>query len=222
MKLKQLLNKSGISKISVGQLYVLGIIALSIGFGVVLDGILFYGYPFFNSISASATTHATTSVILPYLLGMMSLYLITYQGYDLWDTILTKIMAVGFGLVAMQPCLSSYDEMVPKIGLLAQSPSVSNIIHSTGAIFGFVSMIIWIGFCFTKSNSKKPTEQKNKRNRWYRGCALASTLGIVWFIIGDMIFPGFPNVWLAEEFILLPIGVAVLIKAESFKWLNDK
>lgn len=206
------------------QLSVLGFVALTIAWFVVLAGNLGYGFSWFSSISESATTGNLTGQLLPYFLGMMSLFALCYKGYDKLDFWITKLMFVGFTIVSMQMCISPYNEMLPAIGLFAVAPTTSNMIHNIGAITGFGAMIYWISFCFTKSNKivSKQTKQKRIRNKIYQTCGILSCLGILWFVIGKYITPSLPNIWIAEMLILTPCAIAVLVKAETFGLLADK
>lgn len=198
-------------KESIAQLWILGFIAIMIALTVVFVGSIIYDYSWFSSISESATTNNTTSMILPFLLGMMALYTFTYKGYDKWDTLCTRLMAIGFTIVAMQPCISEFNNILPQIGISGVKPAISNLIHSIGAIVGFGSMIAWVGLCFTKSNDKI-TPNKRKRNKIYKTSAIIALLGILLFVLGP-IFKINNYVWLAEFIILVPIGFSILVKA---------
>lgn len=214
-------KKDSSSKMSYTSLITLGFVAMLIGIGVVLDGCLVYNLPFFTSISASATTGLMTGMLLPFGLGMMALFFFNYRGYDKTDEILAKIMAIGFTIVAMFPCSSIYTNGVESIGLLGLNPHSSNLIHSIGAVVGFASMAYWVGFQMTKGvMDEDKTVMKKWRNAVYRICFTLICFGILWFAIGDMIYPGGPNVWIAEEIILIPAGFACLVKGGGL--LKDK
>lgn len=213
------MKKDNSSKTSYISMIILGALAILLGFGVVLDGMVGYGYPFFSSISESATTGVEVGMILPFVLGAMSVFFLGYRGYDWVDNICAKVMALGSFGVAMQVCASQYSELYNKVGAFALSPHISNIIHGISAILLFGTMIFWIGTRFTKG-VLDPTPQKKWRNRIYKSCSLLALGGILWFIIGNWIFPGGPNVFIAEELILIPLGFAVMVKGGAF--LKDK
>lgn len=218
--MKKTVSNSQSSKSSYISMMFLAILAFILGFGVILDGMLVYDLPFFTSISESATTGAMTGMILPFVLGGMAIYFAGYRGYDLIDRICAKIMGLGAFGVAMQLCLSEYIETYEKVGLLGLTPSTSNIVHSMSALLLFGTMIYWVGCRFTKGvGDDDRTNMKKWRNRIYKTCAIMSLAGVLWFAIGNLIFPHGPNVWIAEELILLPMAVAIFTKAGG--WLKD-
>ena len=210
-------NSSKSSYISMMFLAILGFI---LGFGVILDGMLVYNFPFFTSISESATTGPETGMILPFVLGGMAIYFAGYRGYDLIDRICAKIMGLGAFGVAMQLCLSKYIKTYEKVGLLGLAPSTSNVVHSISALLLFGTMIYWVGCRFTKGvGDDDRTNMKKWRNRVYKTCALISLVGVIWFVLGPIVWPAGPNVWLAEQGVLLPMAVAIFTKAGG--WLKD-
>jgi hypothetical protein len=81
------------------------------------------------------------------LMVCVSLFLITYKGYDKRDQIVTTISGIaGFG-IAFFPCLKCPKEILP-IGIFQWSPSFSNKIHITSALIfftllGFNSMLLF-------------------------------------------------------------------------------
>lgn len=217
---RKLLEKNS-SKSSYLSMMFLAILAFTLGVGVVIDGMLVYHMPFFTSISESATTGPRTGMILPFVLGGMAIYFVGYVGYDLIDRICAKVMALGAAGVAMQVCQSDYLIGYDKVGLFGLAPSYSNVIHSISALLLFGTMIYWVGCRFTKGvGDDKKTTMKKWRNKIYKTCAIASLAGVLWFAIGNLIFPHGPNVWIAEEMILLPMSVAIFTKAGG--WLKDE
>lgn len=213
-------NTDNSSKSSYISMMFLAILAFVLGFGVILDGILVYNLPFFTSISESATTGAMTGMILPFVLGGMAIYFVGYRGYDTIDRICAKVMALGAFGVAMQLCSSKYIENYEKVGLLGLTPSISNIVHSVSALLLFGTMIYWVGCRFTKGvGDDDRTNMKKWRNRVYKTCALLSLFGVLWFIIGNYIWPTGPNIFIAEIEILIPLSIAIFTKAGG--WLKD-
>ncbi|NLB28777.1 MAG: hypothetical protein GX823_00890, partial [Clostridiales bacterium] len=117
------MNKS--PKYSHVQLAFLGFVALLIGIVCMLDVTLVYGLPALTSISESATTGNDAGMLLPFALGCMFTFGISYVGYCKVERILTRVMAVGFLVVAMQICDSVY-VVTERVGLLGLPPGVSH------------------------------------------------------------------------------------------------
>jgi peptidoglycan/LPS O-acetylase OafA/YrhL len=204
------------AKSSSNSLRVLGWLAIALGLVVILIGRTIYGVSWFTSISASATYYGT-AYILPFVLGGMSVYFWGYCGYTPLDRVCTKIMSLAAFLVAMFQCHSEFNNCLHKTGLLGLSPTCSNIVHTAAAVVLFATLIIWIGVFFRKTHTDRSRMSRRKRQR-----------NIVYLIASHLMFAGLiftvldlcgllkinlPLVWLWEELILLPAGIAILIKS---------
>lgn len=203
------------------QLFIMGILAIIIAPITLLDAMIVYDLPFLNSISESATIANQTSPILPVILGSLAIFGLSYKSKynSLGDTLCTKIMAIGFLLVALQMCGSDY-VIQNKVGAFGLSKDISNIAHSIGAIIGFGALLIWQAFYFTKSGTIK-TKEKIKRNRLYYTCSAISLLGIIFFIVGLII--NIPHITFWAEFIILTSsGISCIIKSSMLNILDDK
>ncbi|SDP27654.1 hypothetical protein SAMN04487897_16210 [Paenibacillus sp. yr247] len=196
------------SKLNLG---ILGFVALLLGAICLIDCTLVHGLPLITSISESATTGNRAGMILPFALGCMALYCAGYVGYCTSERIIVKIMAAGFVLVALQPCESIYITD-SKVGAFGASPAVSGLLHNIGALIGFGLMFVWIAFFFTRSNGKMTT-RKIWRNRIYMICSSAMISAISLFIVGNIVNMGSMLVFIAENFLLIPAGVAIIIKS---------
>lgn len=206
-------------KIARIQMAFLGIVALLIGIVCMLNVTLVYRLSPITSISESATTGNKAGMLLPFALGCMVTYCIAYTGYCLSERIIVRGMAVGFTIVAMQVCNSRYISE-SKVGLLGLSPPVSGIVHSIGALIGFGLMFIWIFFFFTKTDQVTPTPRKILRNRIYMVCSGIMLAGIMLIAVNMFTYMGDYLIFIAEEFLLIPAGIAVLIKSGAV--LRDK
>jgi hypothetical protein len=207
------------SKTSYLSLFSLGILAAVIGIGVVLDGLLVYGHPWFHSISDSATTGLETGMLLPFGLGGLAFFMLGYTGYDKVDNILAKLMAFGFFLVAMQPCSAGGSGLM-KIGAFGLTPAWSSHIHSIGALLGFGVMAYWVSIQFRKGVlDDDQTTMKKWRNRIYATVGWTMLSALIVVALGK-IFDWSTTIFWAEECLLLPASVAILVKSGAF--LKDK
>jgi len=200
------------------QLEAMGFVAIFIGPLVLFTTSVTYGLPFPQSISETGTIANRAGPILPFCLGALALFALTYaivHAYDKMDKIFTIGMAVGFTAVAMQMCSSEYVNL-GRVGLLGVSPETSNTIHIIGAIAGFGSMILWVMLCFRKSDKREGqrTKEKDTRNNvyFYFGLAMLLSLGLFVLNSAGVFGEGFPIVFVAECAMLLFGGIACLIK----------
>ena len=196
----------------------MGFIAIFIGPLVLFATMLIHGLPFPLSISETATIANRTAAILPFFLGALALFALTYAivyAYDRMDKIVTTGMFAGFTVVAMQMCHSPYVE-AQRVGLLGLPPAISGTVHTLGAVTGFGCLIIWVMFCFTKSDKiwHLQTNEKKQRNNCYFSLGLAMALSLVLFIFnaGGFLGAGFPIVFVVECVMLTFGGIACLLK----------
>lgn len=209
------------------QLKMMGYMAILIGPIVLFDTMVIYGLPFPKSISETATIANKTAAILPFFLGALALFSLTYaikHGYDRMDKIFTTGMFSGFTCVALQMCSSPYITDPSQVGVLGVTESLSGTIHRIGAITGFSCMMLWIMLCFTKSDKKdnEQTREKKLRNTCYFYLSTAMMLSLFLFLFNNIGVFGdnFPVVFVAECFILTFGGIACLIKGGLT--LNDR
>lgn len=203
------------------QLFIMGILAIIIAPLVLFDTVVIYGLPFLNSISESGTIANQTSPILPTILGSLAIFGFSYKSKwsSFGDSLCTKIMAIGFLLVAFQMCGSDYI-IQDKVGVFGLSKELSNIVHSAGALIGFGALLVWQGMFFTKSSGNK-TREKKIRNKIYYTCSALSIIGILIFIIGA-IFNLAHYVFWAELVILTLAGISCITKSEILNIFRDK
>lgn len=203
------------------QLAFLGFVSFFIGIVCMVCSVFVYDFDPLTSISESATTGNTAGMILPFALGCMFTYTIAYIGYCRSERVITRIMGVCFAVVAMQVCYSNYI-LQPHVGLFGLPPEVSNIVHLVAAASGFGLMFIWITFYFTRSDKEKEdrTKQKIIRNYIYIACGSAMLCGLLMMVIGSFVPMGRYIVFIGEEFILIPAGLAIIVKSGLI--LRDK
>ncbi|MDR0314456.1 MAG: hypothetical protein LBH71_00705 [Oscillospiraceae bacterium] len=204
------------------QLKAMGFTAILIGPVVLFATTVIYHLPFPSSISETATIANRTDAILPFCLGALSLFSLTYaiaHAYERIDKILMTGMFSGFTAVALQMCKSPYIES-EQVGVLGLSPDTSNILHCSGAVIGFGCMILWIMLCFTKSDKTRAAQTKEKRLRdtCYFWLGTIMVLSLCMFIYNSIGWLGneFPVVFVTECLMLTFGGIACLIKGGLF------
>ena len=199
-----------------------GIVAILLGPTAWLCTTVIYKLPVLTSISESATVANRASVVLPICLGICFLFAACYTGYTLWERIVVKIAGCGLLLVALQPCRSSYLDY-DRIGFFGLPVATSDLVHCIGAAVGFGFIAVWVLFFFTRSD--KPisewTKQKHIRNYIYALCGGAIIMALVMFILSMQFVDFGPTaVFWAEQFLLTPTGIALIVKSGLI--LKDK
>ena len=206
----------------------LGYMALVIAPLVLFFASVVHGYPFLDSISQSATVAGGTLDVLAICMGALAFFSFAYAkcvSYDRTDAVCTYIMAAGFTTVAAQPCLSPY-LAAERVGVLGLTHGASGLIHNIGAVVGFGAMILWITFCFCKSDKphEQRTAEKRKRNSIYKVLGICMIFCAATFIAANTIVTIPHMIFFAEAFMLIPGGIACIIKSGRCggHWLADK
>ena len=202
------------------QLLCMGWVSIAIAPAVLITATAVHGYPFPQSISETATMANTAAPILPFALGALALFSLSYAvryAYDyFWDRVFTLFMFAGFTVVAMFPCASPYVEG-QGAGVIAVTPEVSGWLHNAGALVGFGAIICWILICFRKSDLPKRarTGQKNRRNVCYSffGWGMLGAMAVFASDLLGLFGDGFPVVFAVEVILLVFAGAACLLKS---------
>ena len=174
-------------------------------------------------MSISDTFYANSNIFMIGLLFAIGVYFLAYQGYDLKDRICSLVESISaFGIIIFPTPTSFSSEYV---GLFNIQRSISGIFHNTFASILFIAFAYNVLFLFTLSRGLK-TNEKIIRNRFYYICGgliLLFMFSQVLYCLHVYNFPEYVPVTLINEFgMLVPFGVAYLIKSGAFKKLNDK
>lgn len=199
-------------------------------------GILGIALPFICVIGASALTGCwcvQTSISFYHFtkldgvvigtLCVLGAFLLSYNGYDLQDTIVSKLAGVFAILIALFPAKGP-SVWSPCDVLQTHSSADSDTVHSIATALFFVALIYMSLFLFTKDGGA-PTPQKLKRNVVYRICGFTMLGSIIFLGICDLVH--IPESWKAwdpilvfETVALIAFGVSWLTKGEAI--LKDK
>lgn len=162
-------------------------------------------------------------VFIGIIIGM-SLFLITYKGYERIDQMITSLTGV-FGLgIAIFPCnVSEGPDM--SVGVFQLMSKTSNTIHALCALSFFLLLAINSIFIFTMSSGRQLTRRKKYRNLIYRISGFIIIGSILILIMYVLIVPkatletSFFILGL-ESVMLLCFGVSWLVKGETL--LKDR
>ena len=152
------------------------------------------------------------------LMFLVGLFLLTYKGYDLLDSITTSVTGV-FGLgIALFPCRSA--AAPAQVGILQLEPHLSGILHLACAGTFFTLLGLTSIFLFTKTGGTKPSPRKLTRNRIYIVCGIviiASVAGIIASdrLLSDEVLLTYKPILGCEAVALSAFGISWLIKGKT-------
>lgn len=163
-----------------------------------------------ESISA---TYYRDETIAPFMiiLGVSSVLLMFYDGYDLQDNIVNTLAGIFGIMICLFPCSNSAIDVV---GTFQIPQNISGIVHNISAILFFGLLAYNSFFLFTK-HGEVMTAEKKKRNIVYRVCGIGMMAS---FLI--MLLPYFRiQIWLVETIALTFFALSWLTKSGYFSWL---
>jgi hypothetical protein len=194
----------------------IGILGMLLPFVCFIGGSLFQHAPLMDSISAYY--HSNMRDALVGLLVGVSLFLMTYKGYEHRDQILAIVSGIAGLGIAIFPCESRLDPAAA-VGIFQFRPPVAGYLHYGSSVLFFILLGINSYFLFTLGNKKNWTRRKSIRNGIYRACGLiifASllTLGLLTITLGDKLIA---MVWtfIFETVMLLAFGTLCANNSET-------
>lgn len=208
-------NNLIISYISLRRL--IGVLGILLPLICMAGGFAFSALPAQQSISYYYHTN-----MRDFFVGLMmgiSLFLVTYKGYERIDDILTTICGIaGFG-IAFFPCRSG-DGSVMHSGIFQLPPAVSDAIHVAAASLYFVLLAINSLFLFTLSKGHRKSRNKTIRNGIYIGCGIVMLLSLLCIAASFFIFNAVQRdhcriILIFETVMLLAFGISWLVKGET-------
>lgn len=197
----------------------IGVLGILLPFICVLGGLVFADLPCQRSISFYYHTN-----MRDFFVGLMiavSMFLITYKGYQTKDIIVTTLSGISGIGIALFPVQFSQDIFFP-IGLFQVNPQVSNMVHVACAGIFFALLAVNSIFLFTLSREgREPkTENKKIRNGIYIACGLVilvclAVFAALYLILGDDKLNQSNLVLILESVMLFAFGISWLIKGET-------
>ena len=194
----------------------IGILGMLLPFACLFGGSIFTNSPVLDSISAYY--HSNMRDVLTGLLVGVSLFLLTYKGYesrDMFIAVLSGIAALG---IAIFPCESRIEPSTA-VGVFQLTHPFAEYFHYGSSVLFFILLSINSYFLFTLGDKTKWTRSKSIRNGIYRACGLVIfgsliTLLILTIILGHALIA---TVWtfIFETVMLLAFGISWLVKGET-------
>lgn len=174
---------------------------------------LINGQPAAIQTSVSAYYYTDMRNELEGIIFGIGMFLLCYDGYDLQDSIISKLAGL-FGLcIALFPTSPT-----------SEKGDIISVIHYVTAGIFFALLAYMSVFLFTKS-STYPTPQKVRRNRIYRICGIVMAVAVI-----GIPLDGITSIWdkigflhptlILELLALTSFGTSWLTKGEF--WMKDK
>jgi hypothetical protein len=177
--------------------------------------------------SISGYYHTSGVVAFVGVLAGLSIYLLTYKGFDnqhgKWDRRAAWTAGVCSALVALFPT------QAPGSGPHWLQPWVYRTHYGSAAVL-FSSFAFFSLYLFTKS-SGAPDRDKRRRNRVYYGCGIAIVVSIAWIIVlkvGDLLssratgMARDSSIFWPETIALVAFAVSWLTKGRAVRGLKAK
>lgn len=163
------------------------------------------------------------SPVLAMILTTASIVLMTYDGYDLQDNLVTTISGVFGILIVLFPCGNSNQvfqamNISTHAGYFQTPVALNKIIHNASACIFFCLLAYNSFFLFTKSEGTM-TVQKKIRNAIYRICAIGMLFPMVFMILPISI--NHKTFWV-EAVALTFFGLSWLTKGQALGIIRDK
>jgi hypothetical protein len=203
----------------------IGVLGMLLPLICVLGGLAFAGLSCQRSISFYY--HSNMRDFFVGLMVAVSMFLVTYKGYQARDTVVTTLGGLSGIGIALFPVRFSRDIPLP-IGLFQLAPAVSNILHVACAAVFFALLAVNSIFLFTLSGegAAPATGNKKIRNGIYIACGLVilvsmAAFAALYLILGEDKLNQGNLVLVLESVMLLAFGISWLVKGETL-WRDRK
>jgi hypothetical protein len=194
----------------------IGILGMLLPFACLFEGSLFQNKPVMDSISAYY--HSNVRDILTGLLIGVSIFLLTYKGYELRDKLIATLSGIAGLGIAIFPCESRIDPL-SAVGVFQLTSPIAGYLHYGSSALFFILLGINSFFLFTIGDKKNWTKSKSIRNGIYRACGIVIfvsllTLAILSLVLGAELIA---TIWtfVFETIMLLAFGISWLVKGET-------
>jgi len=197
----------------------IGVLGILLPFICILGGLVFAHLPCQRSISFYYHTN-----MRDFFVGLMiavSMFLITYKGYQTKDIIVTTLSGISGIGIALFP-LEFFKGLAVPIGLFQVNSQVSSAVHVACAGMFFALLAVNSMFLFTLSREgREPrTENKKIRNSIYIGCGVVILISLFAFamlyvFLGDDKLNQGNLVLILESVMLFAFGISWLVKGET-------
>lgn len=195
---------------------IIGLLAIGLPFIIVLGGTIQSGFVIQGSLSSYYYTN-----MRDFLVGLLfgvSVFLISYKGYELIDDIITNLSGLfALGIIAFPT--STFSGRVVRVGVFLVPDNISQYLHLVFSTLFLLSLAFNSIFLFTR-HAGVLSREKRKRNMVYVVCGVLMVLSIISMILYVAFFTrtsfakGYP-VLVFESISLISFGVSWLVKGQT-------
>ena len=185
---------------------------LVVGGGILQNGLIVQG-------SISSYYYSNMRDCFVGILCIVSLFLISYKGYDRIDDIVANMSGIfALGLVIFPTGM--FSGRVERVGIFLVEDSISEYVHLIfGALF-FLSLSFNSMFLFTRREPGFMSREKRRRNIVYRACGIIMTATIAFLTLYTIFWRGtiiskMNPVLILESIALLAFGASWLVKGNT-------
>ena len=197
----------------------IGVLGILLPFILLFGGCVFGGFPVRQSISSYYYTNMRDFFIG--LLFAISMFLITYKGYEVIDNIITSLIGIAGLGIALFPSIDE-SNVIPFTGIFQLDPAVSYPVHVVCASLFFILLAVNSIFLFTLPWGQGAEKTKNKKIRdgFYIGCGVVILVSLVliavlYFLMGVDALRQSYLILLLESIMLVAFGISWLVKGET-------
>jgi hypothetical protein len=196
----------------------IGVLGISLPIIVVVGGFVEHGFVIQGSISGYYYTNMRDFFVG--LLCIVSMFLISYQGYERIDNMISTLSGLfAFGMIIFPTGM--FCGKVVKVGMFLIDDNVSELIHLTFGTLFFLALSYNSLFLFTKRHSHILIAEKRRRNILYRVCGLVMIFAmcsiiIYMFFLRDTVISRYYPVLILESIALFAFGISWLVKGNTF------
>ncbi len=194
----------------------IGILGILLPFICIIGGCIISKLSILESISYYYYTNMRDFFVG--LLFLVSMFLITYRGYEIIDNLVTTVSGIAGLGIAIFPCLNEQNKE-QTVGIFQLVSQISNNIHLACASIFFIFLAINSIFLFTLGKNVNKSRNKMIRKGIYIGCGIVILLSLITLFIILSITPDNVNRYklllVFEIIMLMAFGISWLVKGET-------
>jgi hypothetical protein len=195
----------------------IGVLGIALPIIVVLGGFIQNGFVILDSISNYYYTNMRDFFVG--ILCGVSLFLISYTGYEKIDNIVGNISGIfAFGIIIFP--VSMYCGKDVRIGMFLLNDTISGYIHLIFSALFFISLSFNSLFLFTKHAPGPISKEKRHRNVIYRLCGIVMILSMFCIVTYTAFFKNtllwkVHPVLILESIALFAFGISWIVKGNT-------